>query len=282
VRAPGGGTLHLLGAALPNQGVIGFKAYTGFRPKIRFMVALYDRNDGRLMALIEGDRLGQIRTGAATGLATRYMARQPAPGQQFTLACYGSGYQARTQVEAICAVRPVNLLRVYSPTPEGREEFAAEMSAALGIPAEAAATPDACADGADIIVTATTSREPVVRADWLAPGTHINAVGANMPLRRELDDTVIRWAGRIVVDSAEQAKMESSDLIGPVERGMLYWERLIELRQVVSGDLLGRTNDSEVTVFKSLGIGLEDVAAGLLAYRKAIEAGAGEEIAFLD
>jgi len=282
VRAPGGGTLHLLGAALPGQGVIGFKAYTSFRPQTRFMVTLYDRNEGRLLALIEADRLGQIRTGAATGLATRYMAREVPPDGGFTLGCYGAGYQARTQVEAVCAVRRIARLQVYSPTPGGREAFAAEMGSALGIPAEAAATPEAAAAGADIIITATTSREPVLRADWLAPGVHINAVGANMLARRELDDSVVRWAGRIAVDSAEQARLEATDLIAPWERGFLYWEKLIELREIVSGHVPGRTNASEVTLFKSLGIGLEDVAAGALAYRKAQAAGLGEEIAFLD
>jgi alanine dehydrogenase len=282
VRAPGGGALNLLGAALPGQGVIGFKAYTSFRPKVRFMVSLYDRNDGRLLALIEADRLGQLRTGAASGLATRHMARQAPPGGGFVVACYGAGHQARTQVEAVCAVRPVTCLRVYSPTPAGRESFAEEMTAALGIPAEAAPTGEAAAADADIIITATTSREPVLRAAWLAPGVHINAVGANMLARRELDDSVVRWAGRIAVDSIEQAKLEATDLIAPWERGMLYWEKLIELRQIVAGHLPGRVNDSEITIFKSLGIGLEDVAAGALAYRKALEAGVGEEISFLD
>ncbi|HUS15807.1 MAG TPA: ornithine cyclodeaminase family protein [Chloroflexia bacterium] len=282
VRAPGGGTLHLLGGALPGQGVLGFKAYTGFRPKTRFMVALYDSNDGRLLALIEADRLDQLRTGAATGVATRHMARTPAEGATFTLGCYGAGYQARTQVEAVCAVRPVGRLRVYSPTPANRDAFAAEMGAALNIPVEAVDSPEAVAAGADILVTATTAREPVLRAQWLEPGVHINAAGANMLLRRELDDTIMRWAGHIAVDSADQARLEASDLISPWERGFLYWEKLIELRQIVAGLLPGRTDDQEVTVFKSLGIGLEDVAAGALAYRKAREAGVGEELSFLD
>ncbi|HMA34465.1 MAG TPA: ornithine cyclodeaminase family protein [Chloroflexia bacterium] len=282
VRTPGGGILHLLGGALPGQGVIGFKAYTSFRPKTRFLVTLYDSNDGHLLALIESDRLGQLRTGAATGVATKYMARTGKPGQPFTLGCFGAGYQARTQVEAVCAVRPVGRLRVYSPTAASREAFAAEMGAALGIQAEAVATPEAVAEDADILVTATTAREPVLRARWLAPGVHLNAAGANMLLRRELDDTIIRWAGRIAVDSIDQAQLEASDLISPREQGLLYWERLVELRQIVAGQVVGRSNDEEITVFKSLGIGLEDVAAGALAYRKALAAGAGETIALLD
>ncbi|MDQ2806997.1 MAG: ornithine cyclodeaminase family protein [Chloroflexota bacterium] len=282
VRTAGGGTLHLLGGALPGQSVIGFKAYTSFRPKTRFMVSLYDSTDGRLLALIEADRLGQMRTGAATGVATRYMARQVPTGAGFTLGCYGAGYQARTQVEAVCAVRRIERLRVYSPTEASRAAFVAEMSDLLGLEAEAVNSPEDVADGADIIVTATTAREPVLRAQWLAPGAHINAAGANMLLRRELDDTIMRWAGHIAVDSIAQAKLEATDLISPWERGLIYWEKLIELRQIVSGQVPGRTDNAEITVFKSLGIGLEDVAAGALAYRKAVEAGAGEEIHFLD
>ena len=281
VRVPGG-TLHMMEAALPTMGVLGFKAYTGFRPKVRFMVALYDSTDGRLLSLIEADRLGQMRTGAATGVATRYMAREAKGDQQFTLGCFGAGYQARTQVEAVCAVRPINRLRVYSPTEASRQEFAAEMSEALSIEVEAVDSPESVAADADIIVTATTAREPVLRAQWLSPGAHINAAGANMLLRRELDDTIMRWAGHIAVDSLEQARLEATDLISPWERGLIYWEKVVELRQIVAGYVPGRTDYSETTVFKSLGIGLEDVAAGALAYRKAIEAGAGEELSFLD
>jgi ornithine cyclodeaminase/alanine dehydrogenase-like protein (mu-crystallin family) len=235
-----------------------------------------------LLSLIEADRLGQMRTGAATGVATRYMAREAKGDQQFTLGCFGAGYQARTQVEAVCAVRPISRLRVYSPTEASRQEFAAEMSEALGIEVEAVDSPESVAADADIIVTATTAREPVLRAQWLSPGAHINAAGANMLLRRELDDTIMRWAGHIAVDSLEQARLEATDLISPWERGLIYWEKVVELRQIVAGLVPGRTDYSETTVFKSLGIGLEDVAAGALAYRKAIEAGAGEELSFLD
>src|SRR4051812_13867125 len=115
VRTPAGGVLHMMGAALPGAGVLGFKAYTSFRGGTRFMVALYDSNDGRLLALIEADRLGQLRTGAASGVATRYMACTH-EGSGITLACYGAGYQARTQVEAVAAVRKVRRLQVYSKT----------------------------------------------------------------------------------------------------------------------------------------------------------------------
>ncbi len=282
VRAPGGGTLHVLEAALPTEGVLGFKAYTGFRPKTRFLVAIYDSTDGRLLALIEADRLGQLRTGAASGLATRYMARPAAPGTPYVVGCYGAGYQARTQVEAVCAVRPVSRVQVYSPTRDSRDAFAAEIRADLSVEAVAVDSPAGAAQDAAVIVTATTAREPVLRAEWLAPGTHVNAAGANLLLRRELDDQVIARAGLVAVDSIDQARLEATDLISPWERGLLYWERVVELRQIVADQVPGRTDPNEITVFKSLGIGLEDVAAGALAYRKAREAGMGQEVSFLD
>ena len=280
VRVPGG-TLHVMSAALPAQGELGFKAYTGFRPRTRFMEALLDSTSGALLALIEADRLGQLRTGAATGVATRYMARQPAPGASLTLGCFGAGYQAETQVEAICAVRSIGAIRVYSPTPAKREQFAARLSARLGVPVTPVAQP-AGAAAADILVTASTAREPVLEADQVAPGTHINAVGSNMLGRRELPDALVGRADRVVVDSREQARLEATDLVAPIERGLLYWERVAELREVVAGTVPGRGGPDEITLFKSLGLALEDVAAGALVYRRALEQQAGEQVRFLD
>ena len=280
VRVPGG-TLHVMSAALPTLGVLGFKAYTGFRPKTRFLVTLYDSTSGALLALIEADRLGQLRTGAATGVATDYLARRPAADERLTLGCFGAGYQAETQVEAVCAVRPIAQVRVYRPTPEKREAFAVRIHERTGIAATAVADPAAAADS-DILITATTARDPVLEAAWVRPGAHINAAGANMLFRRELPDALVGRADRVIVDSREQARHEALDLIMPVERGLLYWERVVELREVVGGAAPGRTSEQEITLFKSLGLGLEDVAAGALAYRRAVEHGVGEQIALLD
>src|SRR4051812_4764217 len=163
VRVPGGGTLHLMGAAWPGRGVLGFKAYTGFRPKTRFLVTLYDSSSGALLALIEADRLGQLRTGAASGVATDYMARRPAAGERLTVGCFGAGYQAETQVEAVCAVRPVAEVRVYSPTAEKRAAFAARLQARTGVTVQAVGDPTAAA-AADIVITATTARDSVLEA----------------------------------------------------------------------------------------------------------------------
>ncbi len=281
VRVPNGGTLHLMGAAWPGRGVLGFKAYTGFRPKTRFLVTLYDSQSGALLALIEADRLGQLRTGAASGVATRYMAREADDPAGLTVGCYGTGFQAETQIEAVLAVRRVRAVRVYSRTPAKRTAFAARLNARLGVPVEAVKDPAAAAQ-ADIIITATTAREPVLEAEWVRPGTHINAAGANSLSRRELPEALVGRADRVVVDSRDQARLEATDLLLPVERGLLYWEQVAELREVVGGQVSGRQDATEITLFKSLGLALEDIAAGWLVYQRALAEGVGERVALLD
>lgn len=277
VRSPGGAvTLHLLGAALETAGVIGFKAYTSSRQGARFMVVLFGSDTGELLCAIEADRMGQIRTGAATGVATKYMARDDAT----TAGVYGSGYQAETQLEAVYAVRKITSALVYSRDPQKREQFAETMSSRLGIRVASAERPEDTAQ-ADVIVTATTSREPVLLGKWLQPGAHVNAVGANALSRRELDDHAVRMASAVVVDSREQALREATDITGPLERGWLTWERVWELHAVVAGARQPRTVPDDITLYKSLGIGLEDIAVAALVYRRAIEQGMGEEVGFL-
>lgn len=277
VRVPGGGgVLHMLGAALESEHVIGFKSYYSSRNGTRFTVMLFSAETGLPLCLIEADRLGQLRTGAATGVATHLMARNSAA----TVGVYGSGFQAQTQLEAICAVRSIKRAWVYSRTREKRERFATKLEEALGVEITATGDPSEVA-AAEILVTATTSNEPVLRGEWLQPGTHINAVGANMLSRRELDDAVVRRATTVVTDSKEQAMRESMDLLSAIERGWLTWERVCELREIVSGARPARADEESVTLFKSLGIGLEDVALGVLIFRRALEQGAGEDVRFL-
>ncbi len=278
VRTPGGAvTLHMLGASLETEGVIGFKAYTSSRQGARFLVMLYDSDSGAPLCMMEADRMGQLRTGAATGLATKLMAREDAT----TVGVYGSGYQAQTQLEAVCAVRDVKLAMVYSRNAESREKFAREMSERLGIDVRSVDKPEEVAH-ADILVTATTAREPVLMGDWLQPGVHINAIGANNLTRRELDDEVVHKANAVVLDSREQALKEAADIVSPLERGWITWERLWELREVVSGARRARTNPDDITLFKSLGLGIEDIAVGAFVYKKAVEQGVGQQVRFLD
>jgi len=273
----GGAALQVMSGAVANfgeyKGLLGLKSYLVTRAKARFYVNLYDAESGELLALIEADKLGQMRTGAASGVATKYLARAGAK----TVGVYGTGWQAQSQLEAVCAARDIESVKVYSRSPENRARFCQEMSARLGgvefAPVE---RPEAAAD-ADVIVTVTTSREPVLEGAWLRPGTHINAAGGNSILRRELDDEAVRRSTFIAVDSIDQAKIEAGELIMAVEKGLLTWERVRELRYVVSGETRGRTGDDQITLFKSLGVAIEDVATAAVLYRKAKEQNVGKE-----
>ena len=277
VRAQGS-TLMTMSGAVSNfgefKGLLGLKAYTVARSGARFYVSLFDAITGELLAFIEADKLGQMRTGAASGVATKYLAREGAK----TVGVYGTGWQATSQLEAVCAVRQIEEVKVYSRKPENRERFCQQMATELGLtnihPVE---TPQAAA-GADIIITITSSREPVVLGEWLKPGTHINAAGGNSILRREFDDETIKRASFIAVDSLDQSKMESGEFVTAVEKGLLTWERVKELRHVVSGQMRGREHAEQITLFKSLGLAIEDVAAAAVVYQKAKEQQAGKEI----
>ncbi len=268
------GTFHIMEAADLVARRMAIKAYASFRPATRFLVLLYDTASGDLLAMIEADRLGQIRTGAATGVATKYMARSDAK----TLALFGAGWQAETQALAVAAARPLERIRVYSRTPERRADFVRRMKTAIQAEIAPADSPEQALEGADIVVTATTSRTPVFDGRLLAPGTHINAVGSNALSRAEVDITTVSRASRIVVDSLEQSRLEAGDLLAPVEARKLRWEQAHELREVVAGRRPGREKPEEITLFKSNGMALEDVAAASLVYEQARRQGMGREI----
>ena len=275
VRQPHG-TLHLMGAALVERGYWGFKAYTTTRQGARFVVHLYDVTSGALLAILEAERLGQLRTGAASGVATKYLARPDAG----TLALFGAGYQAETQLEAIAAVRPLREVRVYSRTPARRHAFAERMAARLGLQVRAVDAPEAALDGADIITTITTARAPLFKGDLVQPGVHINAAGSNAAIRAELDAEAVRRATAIFVDDVQQARFESGDLVQAYQRNALAWERVRPLADVVAGLLPGRRTSEDITLFESQGIALWDVALAAVVYERARERGVGQEVAF--
>ena len=271
----GGGMLHFMAAADRSTGVTGMKWYGGFGPGgSRFHVQLSDSETGELLAVMEANRLGQVRTGAASGVATKYMARSDAR----IVAMIGSGYQAETQLEAICRVRPVERVRVFSRTPERRNAFADRSAASLGIEISAVDSAEECVEDADVVAVITSATSPVLKGDWLPEGAHVNAAGVNHWLRRELDGRAVARASVIVADDAEQARLECADLIHPVERGELTWQRVRELWEVVSGAVPGRTSPNDITLFESQGIALEDIAAGFHVYRLAKERGVGTEV----
>jgi alanine dehydrogenase len=274
VRLPSG-QLHMMGAALPTRGVIGYKAYTAFRGKARFLVMLYNTDTGELMALLQADRLGQMRTGAASGVATRYMARADAR----SVGIFGTGWQARSQLEAVCAVRQIQAIKAFGRDATRRQTFCAEMTQQLGIPVKPADTAEAAVNGTDVVITSTNAREPLFDGNWLEPGAHVNAIGSNALIRREIDDTTVRRSALIVVDSKEQARLECGDLLGPLERGLIHWEQVRELGDVVAGSIPGRRQASDITLFESHGLAIWDLAAGMAVYDAAKAKGIGREIA---
>lgn len=261
---------NLMAASLPEAGVLGQKVYyRGF-----FMVTLYGIEKPGIVAMIKANLLGQLRIGAASGLASREMARPDAA----RAALIGGGRQGRTQLLAINAVRNLTEAAVFSRNQETRSEFAARMTDELGIPVRAASSAADCVAGADIAVTATNSADPVLMGDWLAPGTHVNAIGANAYARRELDEAAILNAGTVAVDDREQARVEARELIDLAAGGRLDWDDVAELGAIVQGRTPGRRSAQDITVFKSLGVALEDVAFGRLIYDRALAAGVGKEI----
>lgn len=272
LRVPNG-SMNIMAAVVPGLNAAGFKAYGGGG---RMMVYLYSTETGRLEAIIEAGRMGQLRTGAATGIATKYLARPEAS----VVGMYGTGNQARTQIEAVCAVTPVKKVLAYSRDPERRAEFCSRMSESLGVDFAPAGSPEEAAKDADIIITITNARDPVLKGEWVKAGTHVNAAGGNSLLRRELDDEAVGKADVIVADSVEQAKIESADLFMAVERGIINWEQVGELGQVVAGRNVGRENDRQITLFESHGIAIWDVAAGAKVLELARSKGVGTPLPF--
>jgi alanine dehydrogenase len=274
LHLPSKSYLHYMAAADGVSGYMGLKIYTSSGKGLRFLVTLFSVESGDLVALIEADFLGQMRTGAASGVATRFLARENAR----TLGMIGTGVQARTQLHAIAQVRKLNAIRVFGRDVQRRERFAKEMSEALKIPVTAAASAGDAVRDADIIVTSTTSTTPVLDGQWLKPGVHINAIGANFPQKRELDAEAVERCDVIVVDSRAQSKFESGDLIQAFGEDEARWSGVRELADVVAGKVAGRTGPNEITLFKSNGIATEDVVVAGRIFEIARERRVGREV----
>lgn len=269
-------TLHILQGALPGQDAIGYKAYTSNRSGVRFLVHLFSASTGSLRALIEADRLGMMRTGAASGLATRWLARPDAE----VAGVFGAGWQAEGHVEALCAVRPLRRVKVYARNGERLAAFCQRMSAQLSVDVVPAGSPEETVRGSDIVSTVTTSATPLFAAEWLAPGTHINAAGSNSLIRRELGEDVLKRCRSIVVDSVETALREAGDLLPLLEKGRLQARQLVELGDVIIGRHAGRTTNDEITLFESQGMAVQDLAVAVSLQALAGERGLGSEIPF--
>jgi len=269
------GTLRLTTAVIPSLERMAVKVSSTlvFKSNSGRLLILSDSKSGRILAFLEVFQMGALRTGAASGVATDLLARRDAR----SVGIFGSGRQARTQLQAVASARRIERATVSSPNPSHVANFCTEMSDRLGFPVLAARSAEELYDN-DILITATTAREPILFGRYLKAGTHVNAIGSNIFSRREFDDEAVSRCDLLTVDNREQAKQESAELVGAVERGLLAWDQVHEIGEVAAGLILGRRRQRDITLFKSLGVAMEDVALGARLYKMARERGMGIEI----
>jgi ornithine cyclodeaminase/alanine dehydrogenase-like protein (mu-crystallin family) len=270
-------SIKLASGALTKSGFMGVTAYPGgygTKGSGPFTTLLYDSGTGSLLAIVQGRFLSWLRTGATTAVATKYMARRDA----HEVAIIGTGRQAITQLRALDKVMDIGHVSAFSRTPERRHKFAAQMSAELGRDVVAADDAKSCLAKADVVVTITTSRDAVVKREWLQDGVHINAIGAHYPDRTEIDGETVRGS-RVIVDWREQALLEKGEILIPMKQGLVTSGIIAgELGGVVAGKLKGRTSDSEVTLFCSGGIATEEIAVAAAVFRDATTKGIGSNV----
>ena len=266
--------LHILQGAVPSANVLGYKAYTSSKEGVRFLVYAFDASRGSLDAIIEANLLGMTRTGAAGGVAAKWLSRPDSK----VVGIFGSGWQARGQLEALAAVRSLERVKVYSRSPEKVAKFCQRMGPKLSLDVVPAASPEDAVRASDIVVTITTSATPVFDGEWLAPGTHINAAGSNSLLRREIDETTVSRSDPIVVDSRPSALKEAGDLLPALEKGRIHAGMLTELGEVIAGTRAGRTTPEQITLFESQGMAIQDLVIAAALARMARERGLGVEV----
>jgi ornithine cyclodeaminase len=266
--------LHILQGAVPSANVLGYKAYTSSKEGIRFLVYAFNAERGNLDALVEANHLGMMRTGAAGGVAARWLAREDAK----VAGVFGSGWQAHSQIEALAAVRKLEKVKVYSRTRDNLEKFCAEMREKTKLDVVPAASPEETVKGSDIVVTITTSATPVFSGEWLAPGAHVNAAGSNSLLRREIDEATLRKCDVVVVDSRPTAIKEAGDILPALEKGRLHAGALVELGEVIAGTRKGRTRADQTTLFESQGMAIQDLIIAAELAKLARAQGVGQDI----
>jgi ornithine cyclodeaminase/alanine dehydrogenase-like protein (mu-crystallin family) len=266
--------LHVLPAAAKTLGAIGFKAYTTAKPGAQFHVTLFDPKQGGVTAIVEADLLGQFRTGAASGVATKKLARADAG----TVGLFGTGKQARTQLLAVCKAKAIKKAHVYGRDPERRKAFAAQLSHETGVEVVPVEKPEEAARGLDIVITATSAKEPVLFGEWVGEGQHLNLIGSNFLGKTETDVEVFRCTNLVTVDCKEQAKLEAGDFVEPLKAGVLRWSDVYDFAPVLVGKYPGRESPRDVTVFKSLGLGIEDIALAVRVVELAKQQGLGREL----
>lgn len=262
------GAFAFMAAADRELGLAGLKTYVAVPGGAPFVVVLFDVARAEVAAVIEADNLGRLRTGAASAVAAKFLAKSDAR----TLGVIGCGRQAESQVACIREAAPaIDSVIAYCRSEARLEEFCARVGAEAG-------ESHRDAGEQDVVVTVTTSRDPVLRGEWLRPGALVCAVGANVPGARELDNAVLERATFVCCDSREQARLESGDLIEPVAQGLLDWLEVYELQDIVAGEVSARGSDDDIVVFKSNGIAAWDVAAGAAVVERARERGIGRSV----
>lgn len=274
-RAVGKGImLHTMSAADDALGFVAWKAYTTTKHGARFLVGLYESATGKLAALIEADRLGQLRTGATTGVALKHLAVPDAD----RLGLFGTGTQARTQLEAAADVRRLKKVFVYGRDAERRTAFARSVSEELQLDVVPVSSPSEAVRDLPIVITATTSREPVFDGRDLSPGCTLCAVGSNWLNKTELDATAVRRAARVVCDDLVACKHEAGDLHFAAQHGAFDWIQAVSLAEVIAGRNAGRMSPDDIVLFKSVGLAAEDLAPAVELFRRATEQGRGVEL----
>ncbi len=268
--------LHILQGALPGRDAIGYKAYTSNRSGVRFLVHVFSAASGALRVVLAADYLGMMRTGAASGVATRWLARPDAE----VMGVFGAGWQAEGNIEAVAAVRKLRRVKVFARNAERLAAFCTRMSDRLELDVVPAASPEDAVRGSDIVSTITTAANPLFDAAWLSPGTHINAAGSNSVIRREVGEDVLKLCRPIVVDSVDTALKEAGDLLPLLEKGRLSERQLVELGDVILGRHPGRAKPEDITLFESQGMAIQDIAVAVRLEALAREQGLGVELPY--
>lgn len=268
--------LRLMPAMIKSMGLLGLRIYNipaGPGVTVKLIYLLYDSRDGTLKAMMDAALIRDVRTGSIAAVGAKYLSREDSK----TVAIMGSGRQARSALAAHCLVRRLVRGKVFSPTRSHREAFAKEMSSSLGIDLTAVDSPSEAVQGADIVITGSGfPREPALRGSWLTPGMHVSSVGHYKP--GELDDDCVTRASRIVVDSKAQFPNESDDVTTQVKKGLIGWDDVAELHDVVAGKAQGRSNDQEITLLKTVGTAVQDLVPAARLYELAVKNGTGREL----
>ncbi len=261
----------------------GCKIITGFRrnmlrglPNVMGTLTLLDPETGATLAIMDGNSVTRLRTGAATGVAAKHLAASNAG----TAAIVGIGGQALAQLQAVAAVRPLRQVLAYSPSAHRKPEVLAGLQARLGVPVTLAASAEEACRGAEIVILATSQERPVIQGDWVRPGTFVAAIGYHTPASGELDAGTLAKAERVVCDDVAANLEESGDIVQALRQGLKRRDELIDLGSIVAGEAPGRRNDGEITVFRSIGKAFQDLAVGLEIYRRALEEGVGTDFSF--